>query len=188
MRTLITTLAVVLALCLALPAQTRAEEAAGAIPDFELMGDIAPESWAYLGITETDAPTLADVEADYVIVEVFNMYCPHCQREAPAVNELYADLLDSELTDRVKLIGVGAGNSQYEVDFFRDKYEVPFPIFTDKDYLVYDLFANPGTPSFYLLKLSGDGPHDALLTNIGPFEEPETFLAKVAERIEMEES
>ena len=61
------------------------------------------------------------------------MYCPYCQREAPNVNQLYRDITsDPHLKNRIKLIGIGVSNTHYEVNHFRESFDVPFPLFPDR--------------------------------------------------------
>lgn len=62
------------------------------------------------------------------------MYCPHCQKHAPDANKLFR-VLDSrkDIRNKVKMIGIGVGNSRYEVGIFKDKYSSPFPMFDDRD-------------------------------------------------------
>lgn len=126
-------------------------------PDLPLRGTLAPEAANELGV-DPDEPILSDVDARYVLVEVFNMYCPHCQREAPTVNELHTLLgsMNDEMP-AVALIGIGVGNSQFEVDVFRRKYEVTFPLFIDPDYEAYAAVGKVGTPYFFLVERTPDG-------------------------------
>ena len=43
----------------------------------------------YLGLTGEGTFKLSEIKASVVIIEIFSMYCPHCQREAPTVNEFF---------------------------------------------------------------------------------------------------
>src|SRR4030066_1682544 len=43
----------------------------------------------YLGLSGTGDFSLSQLKAVTLIIEVFSMYSPHCQREAPLVNELH---------------------------------------------------------------------------------------------------
>ncbi|MBW2637179.1 MAG: hypothetical protein JRC86_06610, partial [Deltaproteobacteria bacterium] len=42
----------------------------------------------YLGLSEGDYFLIQDIKTTVVVVEILSMYCPHCQREAPRVNEV----------------------------------------------------------------------------------------------------
>jgi len=87
----------------------------------------------YLGIETTEAFPLAAIRTQVLIIEVFSMYCPHCQREAPNVNQLYQNITkDPFLKERIKLIGIGVSNTNYEVNQFRKSFEIQFPLFPDR--------------------------------------------------------
>jgi peroxiredoxin len=134
----------------------------------------------YLGLKKDGPFSLADISAELVIVEIFSMYCPHCQREAPKVNDLYRLLLDTPgLRDRVKLIGIGVGNSPMEVDFFKDTYEVRFPLFPDGDFAIHKALGEPRTPYFMGIRLGPDRKAQLVYAKLGEFEDPARFVAEI---------
>lgn len=139
----------------------------------------------YLGLTGKagESFTLADVQADILLIELFSMYCPHCQNEAPLVNELYEKM--EEVSKRgpvVKIIGLGASNSQFEVEHFRDIYNVPFPLFPDKDLAMYKALGGDGTPTFISCRLIHAGKSTIVLRKSGGFYSSDKFLKKLIDQ------
>ncbi|NCC25515.1 MAG: TlpA family protein disulfide reductase, partial [Deltaproteobacteria bacterium] len=72
----------------------------------------------------TPSATLRELPFQVLVVEIFSMYCPHCQREAPAVNELHDILKARYPLGQVGLVGIGVGNTAYEVNIFRKKFTI----------------------------------------------------------------
>nr|NJM00883.1 TlpA family protein disulfide reductase [Desulfobacula sp.] len=145
--------------------------------DFLLPGPDTPLHQQYLGLS-TDAPfSLGQIRARVVIVEIFSMYCPVCQREAGNINALFR-LIQSNpaLKDKVKLIGIGAGNSAFEVDFFRKTYNIEFPLFSDTDFSIHKKIGEVRTPHFFGLSLTEGGGFSVFFTGTGDPSTPETFL------------
>jgi thiol-disulfide isomerase/thioredoxin len=88
---------------------------------------------SYLGLSREGSFTIPQIKARVVIIEIFSMYCPYCQKDAPGVNELYQLIeKDPDLKKDIKLIGIGAGNTSYEVGVYKKTYTVPFPLFSDQ--------------------------------------------------------
>ena len=148
-------------------------------PNIALTGKLDSKQKDYLGLNGEGPWNLQDIKADYVLLEIYSMYCPHCQKEAPAVNDLYKLMLKSKKYNRLKLIGVGAGNSEFEIDFFKEKYGVEFPLFADADLIVHENTGSTGTPHFYLIKIDGSSS-ETLMSHEGPFKNPEDFLEEVS--------
>ena len=156
----------------------------GTLPDLKLAGSLQAENLIYLG-TENSGPdlSLSNIKSEYVLIEVFSMYCPFCQKEAPHINELFKMILASDKKDLVKMIGIGVGNSQFEVDLYRKKYSVEFPLFTDADFSLHKEIGEVGTPYFILAKKKGDNTYEVLLTQEGPFKDLKAFYQSIIDSV-----
>jgi hypothetical protein len=152
-------------------------------PDVTLSGVLPPSQAVYLGLASEKIPApISAIQAEALIVEVFSMYCPFCQKEAPTVNALFELIELRGLSQRVKIIGIGAGNSDAEVEIFRKKYAVPFPLFSDASFAVHKRLGEVGTPFFYVLVKNADGSFKVLEANLGCMTSPEEFLAEVIQK------
>jgi len=160
----------------------------GQLPEFTLPVPESSAHRAYLGVSAENEnftiPTIADPVA---IIEIFSMYCPHCQREAPIVNQLYELIQNSpDLKGKIKLIGIGVGNTRFEVDYFRDAYDIPFPLFPDPDFTLHSLMGEVRTPFFVGIKKIDDGGHEIIYAKLGGFGEPGEFLDLILQKSELQ--
>jgi peroxiredoxin len=156
------------------------------LPDFTLSVPEKPEHRSYLGLTDTKEFKIHQIKAEVVIIEIYSMYCPHCQREAPALNDLYHHIESFEkLRGRIKLIGIGAGNSAYEVDFFRKQFNVPFPLFPDGDFTIHKLLGEVRTPYFFGIKIQPDGSHRIFFSQLGGAQDARQLLDELIRRAEL---
>ena len=116
-----------------------------------------PDVKAYLGIKQKSGQfMLSDIDGEIIIIEIFSMYCPYCQKHAPMANKLYQAIEEGKETrGKVKLIGIGVGNSAYEVKFFKKKYGVPFPLFDDANSAVLNSIRGIRTPTYFGIRKNG---------------------------------
>ncbi len=134
----------------------------------------------YLGIKEKDAFKVSQIKAQVVILEVFSMYCPYCQKEAPVVNKLYQIINERPaLKDKIKIIGIGAGNNSFEVDVFKNKYNIPFPLFPDASFSIHKSVGEVRTPYFFVIKINVDGSRKILYSKTGSIQDPNQFLDSI---------
>ena len=72
-------------------------------------------------------------KADVVVLNIFNMYCPHCQVNAKYVNELYELTQSRGAGSRIDFYAIGWGNTPMEADMYRTRYNVKYPVVPDRD-------------------------------------------------------
>jgi peroxiredoxin len=139
-----------------------------------------PVEKGYLGLSGDGFFKIPQIKANVVIVEIFSMYCPYCQKDAPGVNQLY-NLIDNnpDLKNKIKLIGIGAGNSSYEVEVFKKTYTVPFPLFPDKDFTIHKACGEVRTPYFMVVKINDNKTHQIVHSQLGGYPGAEPFLELV---------
>jgi len=154
------------------------------LPDLTLTVPENDTYKSYLGLTGKagESFALTDIQADILLIELFSMYCPFCQNEAPIVNELYEKMEEvSQKGPVVKIIGLGASNTQFEVEHFKETYNVPFPLFPDQDMSMYKALGGEGTPGFIGCRMDNGGKATIVLRNSGGFYSADDFLKELLE-------
>ena len=162
-------------------AQAKLLASGQSLPEMTLTAPLSAEDAGYLGV-ELAEFGVPDVEAEYVLIEVFNAYCPHCQAEAKELNRLHGLMADAGLGDRLKMIGIGANNTEFEVKLFRDKYAVPFPLVVDESMAAAKAMGVTATPTFLLVRVDS-GKGEVLHVHEGRIPgSAEEFLALIREK------
>ncbi len=158
----------------------KAPEKGEGLPAINLPIPKNPDERNYLGLSGSGSFKIPQIKAKTVIIEIFSMYCPYCQKDAPGVNELYRLIENNaDIKNKIKLIGIGAGNSTYEIEVFKKTYQVPFPLFPDKDFAIHKACGEVRTPYFMVVKINEDGTHQIVHTQLGNYPGAEPFLELV---------
>lgn len=130
----------------------------------------------YFKCTDQSVCTVSDIEGTTVIIEVFSMYCPFCQREASKVNELHEMIEKNGYASDIKIFGIGIKNTPFEVDTFRQKYNVSFPLFSDKDGTILKQLHIKRTPHFIVAQRNELGEFTIVYSKAGKVDEVSSFL------------
>jgi thiol-disulfide isomerase/thioredoxin len=148
-----------------------------ALPPITLPTPEDPDEREYLGLSGSSPFSIPQIKANVVIIEIFSLYCSKCQKIAPEMDKLYY-LIESNpgLKNKIKLIGIGAGNSRYEIDVFRKTFHTPFPLFSDDDFAIHQALGDVRTPYFIVVKIRQDGTHEVIHSELDSFEEAQVFL------------
>jgi len=164
-------------LVLSAPATNKPPEKGEQLPVINLPIPKNSDERNYLGLSGTGLFKIPQIKSKVVIIEIFSMYCPYCQKDAPGVNELYRLIENNaDIKDKIKLIGLGAGNSSYEVGVYKNNYSVPFPLFPDKDFEIHKACGEVRTPYFIVVKINEDGTHQIVHSQLGNYPGAQPFL------------
>ncbi len=183
---LLVTVAMLLFVCPS-PAAGAPPKVGGTLPDFNLPVPGESADRDYLGLARGGSFKVPQIGSRVVIIEIFSMYCPFCQKEAPRVNGLYQAIENNpKLKGKIKVIGIGAGNSAYEVGIFKQRYNIPFPLFPDADYVLHELLGNVRTPYFIAIRIDTDGTERVIYSKLGAFKSGEDFLQSIIKSADLQ--
>lgn len=110
---------------------------------------------AYLGFFKPQKSFfLTDIKADILVANVFQSRCPHCRGLVDDLNEIY-DLVEKEgFFHKIKFIGLGYGDDFVEVEDFKKRYAVRYPLFADP---LADKVKVKNIPATFILKMTPAG-------------------------------
>jgi thiol-disulfide isomerase/thioredoxin len=152
----------------------------GPLPPIELHIPGEPRAKGYLGLSGEGSFQIPEIKATVVIIEIFSLYCPACVKIAPGIKAVYEEIeMDPNLKGKIKLIGIGAGNTPQEVQEFGDITRTPFPLFPDEDFTIHEALGGVRTPYLIAIRIHGDGTHEVIHSELAGFECAQTFLERI---------
>jgi len=160
-------------------AEINPPQVGGVFPEIELLKPVNSAELKYLGISGSGIFKVQQVKADVVIIEIFSMYCPYCQGEAPSINNLFT-LIESNpaYKNKIKIIGIGINNSLFETNIFKNKYKIAFPLIPDGDFKLHKTIGQVRTPYFIVVKIKG-GKTKVIYSKLGALGDNKAFLEKI---------
>jgi peroxiredoxin len=155
------------------------------LPLIQLSAPETLEERNYLGIEQEDFFTIPKIKANVVIVYFFSFYCRFCAQQVELVNELYRVIgKNPDLKKKIKLIGIGIGNTSMEVDEYKETYRVPFPLIPDTDFSIHKACGEVTTPYFFVVRIKEDGTHRVVFFTYA-FRDVDDFLKLILKKSEL---
>lgn len=156
---------------------------AGSLSDMRFSAPEGVAAKKYLGLSDITDFKLTQIKSDFIFLEIFSMYCPVCQKDAPIVNQLY-DLVQSDpgLKDRVRFLGIGTGNTPYEVEVFQKKFNIKFPLLADDEFRVQKISSHDiRTPTFVMARIKDKNQLEIIKTRVGEIKDAHDFFKSMAQ-------
>ena len=131
----------------AFPTQKPALQRGNLFPDLPLKVSNSPRDSLYLETKANVAFHLKDLKADLVLVEIMNINCGSCRKQAPAYNKLY-ELIESnpDIQGRAKMMSIASGNRDKYIRLYKERFKVPYPVIEDPEFDIYNAIGRTPTP------------------------------------------
>lgn len=178
-------LILLLGLALAAPALAAKPKVGDVLADPTAKVELKPADAAALGLPAgVSSIRLSQIKAEVILVKVYSLYCPRCQSEAPKVNRVFERLKASPKAKHLAFVALAAGDTPFEVEFFRKKFQAPMPMMPDTDYVLHKALHSVGAPSYFVLRpLPGGKGLKVLYFHEGAFEDENAFFQDVLRAI-----
>lgn len=125
--------------------------------------------------------SLEDVGCEYLYIILFNEKCLACADEAAAFKKMYQQLLDSPyLSDKVRLMGIGAGSKKRGIIAFKKENAIPYPLFGDEKQFIFTCLGKPVLPTSYLIQIKPGGKSQILFVQQDHIQHVESLIQQIA--------
>ena len=156
----------------------------------ELPLSLTPDSnlWDYLGIERQNPFYVKDIAADLVLVEIMNINCGSCQKQAPVYNDLFDKIQSSGYKDKIKIMAIGAGNQNEFIKKYQDHFQSPYPIVEDPGLDLYTAIGKSPVPLALYVRIDKNaGTARVAATHTGYQNDYEAIFNKMISLLEMDD-
>jgi hypothetical protein len=123
---------------------------------------------------------LEDVGCEYLYIVIYNEKCLSCVDEVKSFKLLYQQMnASSNLSDRVKLLAIGAGSKKRGVIAFKKENAIPYPLFGDENRSIFSCLGNPVLPTSYLVQIQPGGRRQILFVQQDHINNVEMLVQKI---------
>ncbi len=124
------------------------------LPDISALPLIDRFQYDALGLAPSDEPVrIADIPGNILILELFNRFCFTCMHQSVEIQKFAESLKSESLTSKIKILGIGIGNTKDDLIDFSKTMKVSFPMAPDPSFdFYYGLGDIDGAPMTFFLK------------------------------------
>ena len=144
--------------------------------NFALPPPDSAQTQTYLGLDAMKPFKVSDIRAKIVVIELMSARCPHCQANAPIMNDIYKTIqADPGLAD-VKVIAIAIADDKTSVETFKKQFKTPFPILLDENREITRSMSIRGTPTTMVVSTEDA---KVLSTHAGEIPDADSFVKQV---------
>lgn len=146
-------------------------------PNLTFQQRLSKEEQTYLGVPPKKNFTFKEIRGSLILVEFISTYCISCEQQTPIFRELHEAIEnDPKLKDKVKIIGIAAGNSPKEAEIFKKEHKLLYPIFSDPKFNAHTAIGSPRTPFILWVRKDVKGKGVVVSTHLGLINSVEDVL------------
>ena len=128
------------------------------VPWLSFSNLLSPEDQKYLGIGQKKTFNIGEIKAELILIYFMNTNCIHCIQSLPTFNEILKTIeQQANLKTKVRIVAIGVGDTPTEVETFKKKYGVPFPILSDQEYNAHKAAGEPRVPFLIIARKDRGG-------------------------------
>jgi len=144
--------------------------------NFTLPPPDSERTQTYLGLDAMKPFKVSDIRAKIVVIEFMSARCPHCQANAPIMNDIYKTIqADPGLAD-VKVIAIAIADDKTSVETFKKQFKTPFPILLDENHEIARSKSIEATPTTMVVSTEDA---KVLSTHAGEIPDADSFVKQV---------
>lgn len=118
---------------------------------------ITAELRKYLRLGEGQKSILQAIQADFLLVQVFNSECPACLKGLASVKEYWNRVQnDDTMRNRLRFVGIASHDCPTEAEQFAARQSIPFPVFVDPDGSLLEQTGYKSLPVTFLLRKTAE--------------------------------
>lgn len=146
-----------------------------------------PSDRTYLGIGDKATFQLNHVQADLIVIKFLNTNCVYCVKLLPTFNLIFQMIQqDKRLKVRAKILAIGAGDTSFELDEFKKKHSIPYPVISDTEFKAYKAVGEPRVPFIVVARKDKQGQWIVATVNIGLIFSAENFIGELRSILDVE--
>jgi len=139
------------------------------------------EATRYFGLEKNEPFALEQLEKEYILFKIVDVYCPVCHEQTPAFNRLYSRIQeDASLADKLYVFIIAPEATPTEITYLYQAWKTPYPILGDHEYILPEKIGSLNTPYTILADRAGL----VLYAHLGPMPETREMVNKLKEIME----